>query len=482
MHLTVILRILGLLLMIFSLTLFPPILVSLYYQDGTTAEFALAFMLTFSTGLACWAPARNTRQELRIRDCFLIVTLFWTVLGSFGAIPSFVSEELDLSLTDAIFESISGLTTTGATILSGLDTLPKALLYYRQQLQWLGGMGIIAIAVAILPMLGIGGMQLYKAESPGPVKDNKLMPRVTETAKALLYIYVTLTGVCAAAYLLAGMTPFDALGHSFATIAIGGFSTHDSSIGYFDSMAVDMIASFFMLISGVNFSLHFFTWRHLSIRHYFRDAEFRFYMGLMAFVSLVTVLTLIATSTYSPLDAIVNGVFEVISIGTTTGFGTADFHNWPTFLPFLLFYLAIIGSCAGSTGGGMKVIRIVLIIKQGFREIRRLVHPSAIIPVKLGNEKVPDRVLESVWGFFSVYVMAYMAMLLALLATGLDITTAFTAVGASINNLGPGLGEVTQTYGSLPSSAKWILCFGMLLGRLEIFTLLVLFSPHFWRR
>ncbi len=231
MHLTVILRILGLLLMIFSLTLFPPILVSLYYQDGTTAEFALAFMLTLSTGLACWAPARNTRQELRIRDCFLIVTLFWTVLGSFGAIPFFVSEELDLSLTDAIFESISGLTTTGATILSGLDTLPKALLYYRQQLQWLGGMGIIAIAVAILPMLGIGGMQLYKAESPGPVKDNKLMPRVTETAKALLYIYVTLTGVCAAAYLLAGMTPFDALGHSFATIAIGGFSTHDSSIG-----------------------------------------------------------------------------------------------------------------------------------------------------------------------------------------------------------------------------------------------------------
>jgi trk system potassium uptake protein TrkH len=482
MHLTVILRILGLLLMIFSLTLIPPALVSLYYRDGTTPEFAVAFLLTFSTGLVSWAPTRKTREELRIRDCFLIVTLFWTVLGSFGAIPFYVSEELNLSLTDAVFESISGLTTTGATILSGIDALPKALLYYRQQLQWLGGMGIIAIAVAILPMLGIGGMQLYRAESPGPVKDNKLMPRVTETAKALLYIYVSLTALCAFAYYLAGMTPFDAVGHSFATIAIGGFSTHDASIGFFDSAAIDLIAAFFMLISGINFSLHFFTWRHRSFQHYLKDAELRFYLGLMGSISLITVIFLISSGTYPPIEATVKGVFEVISIGTTTGFGTADFHTWPTFLPFLLFYLAIIGSCAGSTGGGMKVIRIVLIVKQGFREIRRLIHPNAIIQVKLGNEKVPDRVLESVWGFFSVYVMAYMAMLLALLATGLDITTAFTAVGASINNLGPGLGDITQTYGSIPANAKWILCFGMLLGRLEIFTLLVLFSPHFWRR
>ena len=482
MHLTIILRILGLLLMLFSLTLAPPALVSLYYQDGTVSEFGLAFLLTFSTGLLCWAPTRRTKQELRTRDCFLIVTLFWTVLGSFGAIPFLVSEELGLGITDAVFESISGLTTTGATVLSGLDSIPRSLLYYRQQLQWLGGMGIIAIAVAILPMLGIGGMQLYKAESPGPVKDNKLMPRVTETAKALLFIYLSLTILCALAYNLAGMSLFDAISHSFATIAIGGFSTHDSSIGYFDSVTIDVIASFFMLVSGVNFALHFFAWRHKTLQHYLKDTEFRFYIGLLACISVITVSFLIASATYAPKEALVKGVFEVISISTTTGFGTADFHTWPTFLPYLLFYMAIIGSCAGSTGGGMKVIRIVLIIKQGFREIRRLIHPSAIIQIKLGDKKVPDRVIESVWGFFSVYVMAYMAMLLALLATGLDITTAFTAVGASINNLGPGLGEVTQTYGSIPDHAKWILCFGMLLGRLEIFTLLVLLTPHFWRR
>ncbi|MBT5485491.1 MAG: potassium transporter [Gammaproteobacteria bacterium] len=481
MNLPVIFRILGVLLMLFSCTQIPPLLVSYYYNDGVIYSFLTTFILTFLSGFILWAPVMRNKKDLKTRDGFLVVTLFWTVLGSFGSFPFMFTESLNMSVTDSFFESISGLTTTGATVLSGLDELPRSILYYRQQLQWLGGMGIIAIAVAILPMLGIGGMQLYRAESPGPIKDNKLLPRVTETAKALLLIYISLTMLCALAYFLAGMSIFDAIGHSFATIAIGGFSTHDASIGYFDNVGIEMIATVFMLISGVNFALHFFAWEHKSLKHYFNDSEFKFYLGMLATIAVITVLFLFFSGTYEYKDAIFKGIFGVVSITTTTGFSTADFSAWPTFLPFLLFYMAIIGCCAGSTGGGMKVIRVVLIIKQGVREIEKLIHPNAVIPIKLGSQRVPDRVLESVWGFFSVYVMAYMAMLLALLAVDLDITTAFTAVGASINNLGPGLGDVAQNYGDIPDAAKWILCLGMLLGRLEVFTLLVLLSPHFWR-
>lgn len=481
MHFLVISRILGILLMLFSITLLPPAGLALLYEDGTWPAFLSAFFITVFCGLALWFPTHKDKADLRTRDGFLIVALFWTVLGLFGSIPFLMSEGMQMSFTDALFESVSGLTTTGATVLSGLDGLPKSILYYRQQLQWLGGMGIVAIAVAILPMLGIGGMQIYKAETPGPVKDNKLLPRVTETAKALLFLYVSLTMLCAVAYYLAGMDAFDAITHSYATVAIGGFSTHDASIGYFQSPTIELIAVFFMVISGINFALHFLALRTRSFRNYWPDTELKFYLFLLLSISVITIFVLIVSGTYPVNDAIIKGLFGVVSISTTTGFSSADFSAWPTFLPFLLFYMAIIGSCAGSTGGGMKVIRIVLIIKQGFRELERLIHPNAVIPIKLGSNKVPDRVIESVWGFFSVYVMAYMFMLLVLLATGLDITTAFTAVGASINNLGPGLGEVSQTYGNMPDSSKWVLCLGMLLGRLEVFTLLVLLTPQFWR-
>lgn len=481
MNLPVIFRILGVLLMLFSFAMLPPLLVSVYYNDGVAYSFLTTFFLTLLSGFLLWAPVMKNHRELKTRDGFLVVTLFWTVLGTFGSFPFIFTSSLQMSVTDSFFESISGLTTTGATVLSGLDDLPKSILYYRQQLQWLGGMGIIAIAVAILPMLGIGGMQLYRAESPGPVKDNKLLPRVTETAKALLFIYISLTMLCAIAYFLAGMPIFDAIGHSFSTVAIGGFSTHDASIGYFDNSVIEVIAIIFMLISGINFALHFFAWQHKNPLHYFQDSEFRFYISMMAVIGLITVLFLFFSGVYNLQDSIFKGLFGVVSIATTTGFSSADFSVWPTFLPFMLFYMAFVGACAGSTGGGIKVIRVILIIKQGFREIAKLIHPNAVIPIKLGNHRVPDRVLESVWGFFSVYVMVYMVMLLACLAVDLDITTAFTAVGASINNLGPGLGDVAQNYGAIPDAAKWILCLGMLLGRLEVFTLLVLFSPHFWR-
>ncbi|WP_293268406.1 TrkH family potassium uptake protein [Neptunomonas sp.] len=482
MHYRVILRILGILLMVFSITMLPPIGVSLFYDDGHDYAFVGAFAITITTGFLIWLPVYRVRQDLRTRDGFLITVLFWVVLGMFGAVPLILSQSPHLMVVDAVFESLSGLTTTGATVITGIDTLPKSILYYRQQLQWLGGMGIIVLAVAILPMLGIGGMQLYRAETPGPVKDSKLTPRITETAKALWYIYLSLTIACALGYWAAGMTPFDAIGHSFSTVAIGGFSTHDASIGYFDSSVIEAICTFFMVISAVNFSLHFFAWRQKSILHYFQDPEFQFYVSILAAVTMITMFVLIGTETYGPVESVRKSIFMVVSIATTTGFATADFAHWPVMLPFMLFVAAFAGGCAGSTGGGMKVIRVLLILKQGYREIMRLVHPNAVIPVKLGNKPISDRVLEAVWGFFSVYLIVFIIMMIALLGTGLDQVTAWSAVGAALNNLGPGLGDVAVNYGNLNETAKWILCFAMLLGRLEVFTLLVLFTPAFWKR
>lgn len=461
----------------------PPIIVSLIYDDGMVGSFIDSMLIIFAIGFLMWIVTARSRKELSTKDGFLVVTLFWAVLGSAASLPFILSSSIELSVTDAVFEALSGLTTTGATVITGLDELPKSILFYRQQLQWLGGMGIIVLAMALLPMLGIGGMQLYRAESPGPVKDNKLVPRLAETAKALWYIYLTLTVVCALAYWLVGMNLFDAISHSFTTVAIGGFSTHDASMGYFDSSAVELVAIVFMFIAGINFALHFTAWQRREGTHYWADPEFRFYSFILLSVSVVTVLVLYFSATYdSALDSAIKGAFQVVSFATTTGFATADFSSWPLFLPYMLLYTAIIGACAGSTGGGMKVIRVLLIFKQGLREVQRLIHPKAVIPIKLGRNPVPDRVIESVWGFFSVYIMAFMAMLLALLACGLDIVTAFSAVGACINNLGPGLANVAQTYGDLPAAAKWILCFAMLLGRLEVFTLLVLFTPMFWKR
>lgn len=482
MHYKVILRILGILLMIFSITMLPPILVSAIYEDGHDYAFAGAFAITLVTGFLIWLPVYQVREDLRTRDGFLVTVLFWVVLGLFGAIPLMISENPHLSTTDAVFESLSGLTTTGATVITGIDHLPKSILFYRQQLQWLGGMGIIVLAVAILPMLGIGGMQLYRAETPGPVKDNKLTPRITETAKALWYIYLSLTIACATGYWLAGMSLFDAICHSFSTVAIGGFSTHDASIGYFNSVTIEAICVFFMVISAINFGLHFFAWRQKTLAHYLRDPEVKFYLSLLCLTFFITALVLYITQTYEWADSARKALFMVVSIATTTGFATADFAHWPVMLPFMLFVTAFAGGCAGSTGGGMKIIRILLILKQGYREIQRLVHPNAVIPVKLGRKPIPDRVLEAVWGFFSVYLIVFVVMLIVLLGTGLDQVTAWSAVGATLNNLGPGLGGVAAHFGNLNDTAKWILCLAMLLGRLEVFTLLVLFTPAFWKR
>lgn len=483
MNWTAVQRILGLLLMMFSLTMLPPILISLIFAEQSWLPFLQGFGLTLLAGLVIWLPVYRSTKDLRLRDGFLVVASFWTVLGTFGAAPLMFADSLSMTLTDAIFESMSGLTTTGATVLTGLDSLPRSILYYRQQLQWFGGMGIIVLAVAILPMLGVGGMQLYRAETPGPVKDTKLTPRITETAKALWYVYLAFTTACALSYMLAGMDWFDALCHAFSTVAIGGFSTHDMSIGYFNSVAVDIVAIIFMFAAGINFSLHFFAWRYVSVRHYSQDPEFRGYVMILIGVSVLVILGLFQHGTYGSIgETLVTGLFQAVSIATTTGFTTANFAAWPAAVPVLLIFASFIGGSAGSTAGGIKVVRWLLIYKQGVREIARLVHPSAEIPVKLGKKAVGHRVVDAVWGFFSIYVVVFSVMLVAMMATGLDQVTAFSAVAATLNNLGPGLGDVAGGFMTLSDTAKWIAIAGMLLGRLEIFTLLVLITPTFWRR
>ena len=481
MHIAVIARVLGMLLMIFSFTMLSPIIVSSIYGESTSSTFLIAFAITLLFGLLFWLPAMRKKGELRTRDGFFVTVFFWLVLSTFGALPLWLSDALQLSFVDSLFESVSGLTTTGATVISGLDTLPKSILFYRQQLQWLGGIGIVVIAVAILPMLGIGGMQMYRAETPGPLKDSKLTPRIAETANVLFKIYLTITILCALAYNLAGMSLFDAISHSFSTVAIGGFSTHDESIGFFNSDLIMGICAFFMVVSGLNFALHYLAWHNRRLSFYWADPEARMYVYLLIFGMAVTCLYLYFSGTYDWESSVSLGVFQLVSIMTTTGFTTTDFNSWPTFLPFFLIFLSFFGACAGSTGGGIKIGRMLIMAQQGIREVYRLIHPNALLPIKIQNQRIPDRVADAIWAFFGVYLAVFYIMVLLLLASGLDFVTAWSATAAALNNLGPGLGSVATNYADIGVFAKGVLCWGMLLGRLEIFTLLVLFMPTFWK-
>ncbi len=489
MQLKTIARILGLLLAIFSLTLIPPLVLAVIYGDGETVTFAAAFMATLFAGVFLWWPFRRERKELRVRDGFLVVVLFWTVLGLFGGLPFYWASSVELSFASAAFESFSGLTTTGGTVITGLDALPHALLYYRQQLQWFGGMGIIVLAVAIMPMLGVGGMQLYKAETPGPVKDSKLTPRIAGTAKALWKIYLGITIMCALLYWAAGMSLFDAVSHSFSTVSTGGLSTHDASIGYFHSSTINLIAVIFMFLGATNFSLHFLAVQSFSRGEfpknipYMKDPEFRTYFYFYLFVTLFVGAILFFHHQYqNVLRDFEQSLFHVISIGTSTGFSIDTFQTWPGMLPMFLMLTSFVGGCGGSTGGGMKVMRILLLVKQGWREVQRLIHPNGVFLIKLGSRAVPEKVVESVWGFFAIFIALFLIMMLLLLADGLDVVSAFTAVTACINNMGPGLNKVAAHYQDVSDFGKWVLNLAMLMGRLEIFSLLVLFSPAFWRK
>ena len=477
------LRILGILLMLFSTAQLFPAAVAYYYDEiGLIKVFFNTLLDTFLCGFLLYITNSSRKEDLRTKDGFIITVLFWAVLAIFGSFPLIFAEELEISFVDSLFESISGLTTTGATVLTGLDDLPRSILFYRQLLQWLGGMGIIVLAVAVLPLLGIGGMQLYKAETPGPLKDAKLTPRIKETAKALWYVYLTMTILCPAFYIFFGMTTYDAICHSFSTVSIGGFSTHDESFGFFAQSSIRWTAVIFMVIAGINFGLHYIAWSKRRLLHYIYDSEVKAYFFILVSAFALTFLTLGIYLENPGENLIQESAFQVVSIATTTGFLTSNYSNWPLFVPILLLLTAFIGACAGSTGGGIKVIRTLILAKQSAGEITKLIHPNAVISLKLGKKAVSPRIAESVWGFFSIYVIVFIILFMFLLAQGNDFITSFSAVGATLNNLGPGLGDVANNYQSLSDYSKIGLCVAMLLGRLEIFTLLVLFTPAFWKK
>jgi trk system potassium uptake protein TrkH len=477
-------HLLGLTLMLFSFAYLPPIGTSVYYNDGTLIEFVESMAISFFSGFVLWVATRRFKRELKPRDGFALVVALWTGMAAVATFP-LMKAIPTLSFTDAYFETVSGLTTTGSTVLSNLDTLPPSINLWRGELVWLGGMGLIVLAVAILPLLGIGGMQIYKAETPGPMKDSKLTPRITETAKGLWLVYAGITLACILAYWAAGMTLLDAVVHAFSTMGLGGFSSHDASYGYFNSPLIELICIVFMLIAGVNFASHFLVFRQLSLKPYWDDPEARWFWLVALGSSLMLALFLMFHNVYPDfVTAIRFAAFNTISIATSTGFANTDFNLWPIFAPLWMLFLSSFASCSGSTGGGIKMIRALLLFMQSLREFSKLIHPRALLPVKIGNSVVPNQVIYAVLAFFFLYISNISLLTLILTASGLDIITAFSAVVASINNTGPGLNQVgpATTYAVLTDFQTWVCTYAMLLGRLELFTFLILLTPGFWRK
>ncbi|MFL2731286.1 MAG: potassium transporter [SAR86 cluster bacterium] len=477
MNLKSVINLFSILILVFSFSFIFPILIAYFYSETNIYMFIKTFLIVSFTGGIGWILTRKNTKELNTKDGFIVITFFWLVLSLIGAIPFIFS---GMNVVDSIFESMSGITTTGATTLVNLENLPKSILFYRQMLQWMGGMGLIVLAIAIMPLLGIGGGQLYKTEIPGAMKDQKLTPRIKETAQALWLIYLSLTVLCAILYYLAGMSLFDAISHSFSTVSIGGFSTHDESIGYFNSASIEIICMIFMLVSALSFTLHYFAIYLNKPLKYLKDAELRFFITVLLIIIAITLLISIFGS--QNIINIGDILFHSVSIVTTTGFTSTDSASWPVSIGFILLIGAFIGACSGSVGGGIKSWRVLIMINYAYVNVMRLIHPNSVISLKIGSKTVEDGVANSVWGFFSIYVILFVCLLGALLVTGLDFESAFSAIGACLNNLGPGLGEVSQNYNSVSSVGKIILSFAMILGRLEIFTLLILLTPMFWQK
>ena len=475
------LRILGALLVHLSGALLIPIAFSLYFEDGAWLSFVYAAALTLTVGLVLFKGCRSKNTDLGIREGFAVVTLGWTFFALFGSLPYLFSGAIPFPV-DALFETMSGFTTTGATILTSIETLPPSILFWRAMTHWLGGMGIIVLSLAILPMLGVGGMQMFKAEVPGPTAD-RLRPRIQDTAKLLWGVYVTLTAAETILLMFGGMSFFDSICHAFATLATGGFSTRDASIGAYNSAYIDWVVTFFMFAAGVNFSLHFYALRG-RIRGYFRNEEFRFYLSItVGAVALLMFLNHGSVYT-SFLDNLRYSAFQAASILTTTGFGTADYELWPVLGQYILVTLMFVGGCAGSTGGGMKVVRIMMLFKYAHVQVFRLIHPRAVRLVKLGGNPVDREVVQAILGFFALFMGIFLVASFLMAAVGMDLISAGASVIATLSNIGPGLGSVgpVDNYQHVPALGKCILTFCMLMGRLELFTVLVLFFPSFWRR
>ncbi len=475
------LRAIGNVQLIVGLTLIPSILIAWWDGDNSALPFIEAALAMFALGTALIVFTRGRRAELRLRDGFLVVSSVWIISALLTPLPLMLGPP-HLSYTDAVFEVVSGLTTTGATVIVGLDQLPRSVLFYRQSLQFLGGMGIVLLAVAILPTLRIGGSQLTKGETSGPNKDAKLTPRIQSTAAALWLIYLGLNATCALAYWMGGMQPFDAVTYAFSTVATGGFGNYDANFGQFDSPLLESIAMVFIVLGGANFALHFIAWQRGSVAAYFQDVEFRTYVRCLLFFSAIVGTSLYTTGTHEDwATSIRHGAFHVVSVMTTTGFTTTGFAGWPGYLAALMILIAFFGACAGSTAGGLKIVRIMMTAKLAWREILRVIHPRGQFVVKIGRQVVGEPILAAVAGFITVYIGSYVVIALCIAATGADLITAFSVAAASITNLGPALGAAAATVRDLNDVAVWLCSAAMLLGRLEVFTLLVLLTPAFWR-
>ena len=465
-------HVLGMMLAFFACTFLLPMICSIITQDGMFIDFAVAAGINVGVGLVLAGATRRYKRELKPRDGFLLVTMAWVLMSASATIPLLIALP-DLSVTDAYFEAVSGLTTTGSTVLTGLDDLPASINFWRHALHWFGGIGIIVLAVAVLPLLGVGGMQLYRAEAPGAVKDQKLTPRITETAKALWFTYAGITAVAILVLKLLGMSWFDAICHAFSVVSLGGFSTHDRSIGWFDSLGIELSLVCFMLVASLSFARHFVAFRRLSLAPYRGDSEGKA-LALVLASSIVVITALLAVSNVYPDvgTALRHAVFSVVSIATTTGFVTENYELWPIFAPLWLLFLSGIVCATGSTGGGVKMFRTLLLAKQAIREMKLLVHPSAIVPVRIGGQVVPDRVGQSVLAFIFLYFQTIALLTFVLLLTGMDFITALSSIVASVNNMGPALGPTgaAGNYGVLTDGQTWICTLAMLLGRLEIFS------------
>ncbi len=460
-----------------------PAFVALFFQEGMAAKIFLEVSFaTMVSGGAAIIMMRGTSKAMNHKDAFLLTFLTWSILSVIGSLPLYFTGAAP-TFVDGLFESVAGITTTGASVLSGLDQMDHGVLLWRSMLQWIGGMGIIVLAVAVLPFLGIGGMQLYRSEMPGVTKD-KLQPRIKETAKLLWIVYLVLTILCAAAYSVAGMHTFDAVAHAFTTVATGGFSTPDASLGYYNSLAIEMVAVLFMFLGAVNFSLHYMFLTTSGRVVYARDAEFKMFVVLVAGAVIVLSLMLTLLDVYELTESIRYSLFNVMAVITTTGYATADYNAWPVLAPMTMLVLMFWGGCSGSTSGGMKILRIMMIVKQSQTELMRLLHPSGVVRAKIGNRTISSDVMQAVWAFAGLYLVTFIIISIIMAAFGLDLETAFSAAGATLTGLGPGLGEVgpASNYAGLPQAAKVVLCFSMLLGRLELLTLLVLLMPAFWRK
>jgi len=479
-----ILHVLGMIIGVFGLAMLLPLAVSQLSDDAAQWAYDEAVLITLAAGLLLWLIGRPWKRELKARDGILLVVLTWLLTPLFAALP-LLFHLPQLSFTDAYFEAMSGLTTTGATVLVGLDGLPDSINIWRAQLHWLGGLGVIVLVVAVLPLLGVGGRQLFRAETPGPMKDDKLTPRMAETAKGLWKVYILLTLILIGLYWLFGMTPADAVVHGFSVMGLGGFSSHDASFGYFDSLPLEIITVLFALLAGMNFAMHFLALRGRSLSPYRFDPEIRWFLGCVLGSCLGLALLLWAQGVYTHFpEALRDATFSVVSMATTLGLATADFAQWPLYAGLWLLFLCSFSTSAGSTGGGIKMLRALLLYKQIHRELLRLLHPRAQITTRLGEQVVPDKVMYAVLAFFFTYVASIVLLTFVLSFTGLDVLTAFSAVVACINNTGPGLGQVgpASNYVMLSDFQTWVCSFAMLLGRLELFTLLVVLTPAFWRR